>query len=308
MAPMNLRFVEAFHWAVSLSSVTRAAQKLHITQSALSARISALEEELGTVLVDRRDKQFRLTIAGQRFHAMAQQLLSVQRQIKEAMGHNSSGLVTVRIGAIESVVHSWLPGWLVRMRSEQPDFAFELTVETSPVLVDQVKRGALDLVFAAIPATDAGLRTVALPSMALSFVGRVDLHQASRYRLNDLACFELMTFQRGSQPHQALLELFQGDHTPPPRVHTISSISAMVQLVEAGFGVATLPSEVIDDLAQRSPLKRLPGTPTLAPLPIHASYREDPTSSLTESLLSSAMNHVKTAGSLRRRRSPPSGA
>ena len=44
---MNLRFVEAFHWAVSLGSVTRAAQKLHITQSALSARISALEEELG---------------------------------------------------------------------------------------------------------------------------------------------------------------------------------------------------------------------------------------------------------------------
>jgi hypothetical protein len=49
-----------------LGGVTRAAQKLHITQSALSARISSLEEELGVVLVDRRNKQFRLTIAGQR--------------------------------------------------------------------------------------------------------------------------------------------------------------------------------------------------------------------------------------------------
>jgi DNA-binding transcriptional LysR family regulator len=290
---MNLRFVEAFHWAVSLGSVTRAAQKLHITQSALSARISALEEELGTVLVDRRDKQFRLTIAGQRFHVQAQQLLTLQRQIKEAMGHQDSGMVTVRIGAIESVVHSWLPGWLVRMRAEQPDFAFELTVEASPVLVDQVRRGALDLVFAAIPATDAGLRTVPLPAMPMSFVGLEALHVARRYRLNDLACCELMTFQRGSQPHQALLELFQNEEAPPPRIHTISSISAMVQLVESGFGIATLPSEVIAALAQHSSLRTLPGAPALAPLPIHASYREDPTSSLTESLLASAMVHLK---------------
>ncbi|MFC3686465.1 MULTISPECIES: LysR family transcriptional regulator [Hydrogenophaga] len=292
---MNLRFVEAFHWAVSLGSVTRAAQKLHITQSALSARISALEEELGTVLVDRRDKQFRLTIAGQRFHTLAQQLLSMQRQIKEAMGHNSGDMVTVRIGAIESVVHSWLPRWLVQMRADQPDFAFELTVETSPVLVDQVRRGALDLVFAAIPANDAGLRSVALPAMQMSFVGHQDMHLARRYRLNDLACLELLTFQRGSQPHQALLELFQGDETPTPRIHTISSISAMVQLVEAGFGVATLPSEVVSALAHRSPLRALPGAPALAPLPIHASYREDPTSTLTESLLASATAQLRSS-------------
>ncbi len=292
---MNLRFVEAFHWAVSLGSVTRAAQKLHITQSALSARISALEEELGTVLVDRRDKQFRLTIAGQRFHTLAQQLLSMQRQIKEAMGHNSGDMVTVRIGAIESVVHSWLPRWLVQMRADQPDFAFELTVETSPVLVDQVRRGALDLVFSAIPANDAGLRSVALPAMQMSFVGHQDMHLARRYRLNDLACLELLTFQRGSQPHQALLELFQGDETPTPRIHTISSISAMVQLVEAGFGVATLPSEVVSALAHRSPLRALPGAPALAPLPIHASYREDPTSTLTESLLASATAQLRSS-------------
>ena len=80
---MNLRFVEAFHWAASLRSITRAAEKLHITQSALSSRIATLEEELGVVLLDRRDKQFRLTVAGQRFQTLAQRLLDVQRQVKE---------------------------------------------------------------------------------------------------------------------------------------------------------------------------------------------------------------------------------
>ena len=64
---MNLRFVEAFYWVVSLKSVSRAAEKLHITQSAMSSRIAALEEELCVLLLDRRDKQFRLTVAGLRF-------------------------------------------------------------------------------------------------------------------------------------------------------------------------------------------------------------------------------------------------
>ena len=68
---MNLRFVEAFYWASSLKSVTRAAEKLFITQSALSSRIAALEEELGVLLLDRRDKSFRLTVAGTRFAAFA---------------------------------------------------------------------------------------------------------------------------------------------------------------------------------------------------------------------------------------------
>jgi Bacterial regulatory helix-turn-helix protein, lysR family len=68
---MNLRFVEAFHCAVALKGVTRAAERLHLTQSALSSRVAALERELGTLLLDRRDRQFRLTVAG-RFHGLDQ--------------------------------------------------------------------------------------------------------------------------------------------------------------------------------------------------------------------------------------------
>lgn len=289
---MNLRFVEAFHWAVSLKSITRAAEKLHITQSALSSRISALEEELGVVLVDRRDKQFRLTIAGQRFHALAVRLLEMQRQVKEEMGNNSARPVALRIGVIESVVHSWLTGWLQQMRQTHPDFALELTVETTPVLVDQVRRGAQDLVFAAVPANDATVRTRALPPMPMAFVGHADLHTQPRYSVLDLSCIELMTFQRGSQPHQALLEVFQREGAPLPRVHAISSISAMVQLVEAGLGMATLPQATAESLMHRMPLRCVPTDISLAPLPIHVSYREDPTSSLTESVLDSALTYL----------------
>ncbi|MFD0666609.1 LysR family transcriptional regulator [Ramlibacter sp. MAHUQ-53] len=291
---MNLRFVEAFHWAVALSSVTRAAEKLHITQSALSARIAALEDELGVVLLDRRERQFRLTIAGQRFHALAKPLLELQRKLKEEMGSDAQRPVALRIGAIESVVHTWLTGWLQQMRESHPDFALELTVETSPVLVDQVNRGVQDLVFCALPAVDGMVRTRALPSMPMAFIGHAQQHRRRHYTLQDLAQLGLITFQRGSQPHQSLMELFQRQGLPMPRVHAISSISAMAQLVEGGFGVATLPASSAARLAQRAPLRRLTVDVELNPLPLYASYREDPSSALTESVLASAVAYLES--------------
>ena len=290
---MNIRFVEAFYWAASLKSVTQAAQRLHITQSAMSARIAALEDELGTLLVDRREKQFRLTIAGQRFQTLAVRLLEVHRQLMAEMGSNAGRPMALRIGAIESVVHSWLSGWLQEIRHKHPDFELELTVETSPVLVDQVRRGAQDLVFTSIPAVESGVRTQTLPSMPMAFVGHAELHRKSRYSLLDLSTLEVLTFQRGSLPHQALLDLFQRHKAPLPRVHTISSISAMAQLVVGGFGVATLPRQATQSLMQVVPLKIIRAELELPPLPIHASYREDPTSTLAESVLESALAFVQ---------------
>ncbi|MBI5257980.1 MAG: LysR family transcriptional regulator [Burkholderiales bacterium] len=285
---MNLRFVEAYYWAVALKSVTRAAEKLFITQSALSARIAALEEELGVLLLDRRDKQFRVTVVGTRFHAYAQRLLELQRQIKSELGSDSPRAVLLRIGAIESVVHSWLSEWLQQMRAAQTAFELELTVETTPLLTEQVRRGTLDLAFAALPAAGEGVRTRALAPMEMVFVGHAVLHPRKRYLLDDLARFDLLTFQRGSQPHLALLDVFRHGGVEPPRVHAISSISAMVQLVEGGFGIATLPRRVAERLAQRQPLRVLNSAALLAPLPLHASYRDDPTSTVTLAALEAA--------------------
>jgi DNA-binding transcriptional LysR family regulator len=299
---MNLRFVEAYYWVVSLKSVSRAAEKLFITQSAMSSRIAALEEELGVLLLDRRDKQFRLTVAGMRFFNHAQRLLALHREIKGEMGASAQRTVSLRIGVIESVLHSWLIEWVQHMRSTTPDFELELTVETTPVLVDQVRRGTLDLAFAALPTAGENLRSRALPPMEMVFVGHKELHRKRRYALADLAAVDLLTFQRGSQPHVGLLDLFRAAGLTPRRVHTISSISAMVQLVEGGIGVATLPLAALRRLSERLPLKRLSCDTPLLPLPVHASYREDPTSALATGVLDAVFEFIGVSPDHRKKR------
>ncbi|MBC7608147.1 MAG: LysR family transcriptional regulator [Polaromonas sp.] len=298
---MNLRFVEAFYWVASLKSISRAADKLFLTQSAMSSRISTLEEELGVLLLDRRDKQFKLTTAGARFLVYAQRLLELQREVKAEMGSGAPLAVSMRIGAIESVLHSWLIPWLEKLRRDQPGLELDLTVETTPILMDHIQRGALDLVFAALPASADGVRNRALPTMEMAFVGNPVLHKKRKYRLDELAEMELLTFQKGSQPHVTLLDLFRQHHMEPKRVHAISSISAMVQLVQGGFGVALLPRVAVQRLTGFASLKLLSCDAKLQALPIHASYRTDPTSQAVETVVRSAMAFVDGASNAPKR-------
>ena len=286
---MNLRFVEAFYWVASLKSISRAAEKLYLTQSAMSSRIATLEEELGILLLDRRDKQFKLTVAGARFLVYAQKLLELQREVKAEMGSGQAMAMSMRIGAIESVLHSWLIPWLEKLRADYPGLELELTVETTPILIDQIQRGTLDLVFAVLPASAEGVRSQALPSMDMAFVGNPDLHKKRIYKLDELAGMELLTFQKGSQPHVTLLDLFRQRRMEPKKVHAISSISAMVQLVQGGFGVALLPRAAVERLTGFARLKLLTCDAKLQSLPINASYRTDPSSRTVETVVQSAI-------------------
>ncbi|WP_311221013.1 MULTISPECIES: LysR family transcriptional regulator [unclassified Acidovorax] len=289
---MNLRFVEAFYWVASLKSVTRAAEKLFLTQSAMSSRIAALEEELGVLLLDRRDKHFKLTVAGSRFLIYAKRMLELQRQLKTEMGSGGPVEMSMRLGAIESVLHSWLIPWIEQLRKDNPLLNLELTVETTPVLLDQMRRGTLDVAFAALPASADGIRNQALTPMEMVFVGNGNIHRKRRYVLGDFADTDILTFQRGSQPHVYLLDTFRHAQVEPRRVHTVSSISAMVQLVQGGFGVATLPRLAVARLLAFPDLRALSCDAALKPLPIHVSYREDPSSPAMENIVRSALDFI----------------
>lgn len=269
---MNLRFVEAFIWVVRLGGVTRAAERLNLTQSAISSRIAALEEELGTSLIDRRAKGFRLTWAGERFLSFAERFLDLKRRMQLELGASEQEPFVLRIGAIETVLHSWLLDLVNRLKAENPRIALEITVEMTPVLNDYLRRGTLDLVFTAAPAHGEALLTRALPPMEMVLVGPAALADAP-LSVEAVLAHELMTFQRGSQPHVALESVLQRLGRPGKRAHCLSSVSALVELAEGGFGLATLPRRTALSLARRYAIAILDTDLPLDPLPIFASHR-----------------------------------
>lgn len=284
---MDLDFVETFYWVAMLENFAAAAEQVHVEPASVAARIKALENELDTKLFDRQGRPPRLTPAGVRFLAHAKRLIKIRNEIKASIGSVRQRPVALRIGAIESVLHSWLIPWLDQLRKEHPGIELELTVETTPMLTELVRRGKLDLALAALPELQGGVHTRALPSLPMEFVGKRGLHKERHYTLPRLAQGELLTFQRNSQPNSELHRLLNEAGIKTARVHAISSISAMVRLVEAGFGVATLPRAAVEPIARSAGLRLLPCDAKLVPLPVHASWREGPSANTIGTIIDS---------------------
>ena len=294
---MNLKFVEAFIWVARLKSITRAAEKLCLTQSAVSNRIAALEDELGVELIDRRPPCFRLSNSGARFMNYAEKLLAVQREMRNELGTPDQQPFSLRIGAIESILHTWLIPMVDTLKRSSPLINFELTVETSPNLVDQIRRGSLDLIFSALPSQEEGLVNETLSPFEMVFVGAGTMIGLPRLELDKLLTYDIMTFQRGSHPHVSLINALHSAGIDDKHVHTISSISALALLASSGFGIATLPKAVAQRLAKNTPICTLETTLPLAPLPLHASYWSYPTNSALKQTIQAAVAFAQNYGS-----------
>jgi DNA-binding transcriptional LysR family regulator len=103
---------------------------------------------------------------------------------------------------------------------------------------------------------------------------------------------DVLTFQRGSVPHHARVVQLKAAGGEPRPIHPISKISAMVQRVPGGVGVATLPLAAARRLPDTAGLKVLRCEQPLPPLPIHANYRVDPSSGNAEMVLKSALSFI----------------
>jgi DNA-binding transcriptional LysR family regulator len=267
---MNLKFAEAFVWVARLRSITRAAEKLCLTQSAVSNRIAALEDELGVELINRRYSRFRLSDAGTRFLDYAEKLLVIEHEMHREFGTPDRQTCTLRIGVIESVLHTWLIPMVNALKRSSPPINFELTIETTLNLAEQIRRGALDVAFSAQPAQEEGLVSEALEPLEMVFVGARTMAPAP-LELDALLRHDIMTFQRGSHPHFSLLNALQAAGIDK-HVHAISSISALMLFAGSGFGIATLPRRVAERLGPDTGVRILETALPLAPLPLHASY------------------------------------
>ncbi len=291
---MNLRFVEAFVWVARLQSISRTAEKLFLTQSAVSSRIASLEEELGVPLIDRRDRVFRLTNAGSRFLEYAEHFLALQLDLKRELGTPEHLPLSLRVGGIESVLHTWLTPLLKSLKAHYPTIEFELNVEMTHVLNEQIRRGGLDLVFSAAPVDGTGIVSEPLTPMEIIFVGPAEMAGMAELSIDFLSRLELMTFQRGSQPHLALLENLRKVGLGEKRVHNISSISALVKLVESGFGLATLPRAAAETLSKGHDIAILQSELKLTPLPLYANYWSNLGVPAVENAISSALAFARS--------------
>lgn len=155
---MDITLARTFLEIVSSRSFVQAAERLHVTQTAISARVKALEEALGRQLFVRSKAGASLTPAGERFLRHAQTLVQVWEQARHqaAVPPGRRGLVSV--GCEISLWHPLLLDWMLWMRAQAPDFALRTEVGAADDLLERVASGTLDIGIAYAPRQRPGLR------------------------------------------------------------------------------------------------------------------------------------------------------
>jgi DNA-binding transcriptional LysR family regulator len=285
---MNLRFIEAFVWVARLRSFRAASEKLHTTQTAISSRIASLESDFGVRLFERDKRTVTLTPSGEELLTYAEELLGISARMMEAVADRASYGGTISIGAVEGVVHTWLPELLRRVRDSFPQARVEIHSYMTANLHDELLKGNIDLAFTGDSLSNASVDNRRICEFEMRWVMSSKVWNSNPIAGREiLERLPLLTFLRSSLVHRDVVSKL-GPHSTS-RINPISSIAAMVSLIKSGYGVATLPPACVIREIESGELVALDVEPALAPVSIIASVRNRSDSPFPEAVASLAV-------------------
>ena len=281
---IDLRSLEVFYWVVRLGGFGRAAERLHLTQPAVSGRISQIEATLNVRLLDRSSHRAPVpTPKGLELYGYAERMIALHAELVSRLSETADLSGIVRLGAAETLVHTLLSALLRELHRLHPRITPEITVDISPNLQSALLAGELDIALLLGPVNEPGVRNVPLRDYALAWVASPELALgAGQLELSELARWPILSYARGTLPHAQLVDLFSQPDLPPMRLFASSSLASIVRMAVDGIGVGIVPRAVVErDLAEGR-LRLYEGAPLLPPLHFTASYLSVPGSNLAE--------------------------
>ncbi len=149
---MSLKQYRAFLKTVELRSVSRSAQAMGMTQSALTQNLGALEKQFGFRLLVRNKAGVRLTQEGRRVYRAVEQVVRADEALLSAVEEvRRSGGDTIRIATFKSVAVNWLPAMMKAFQAEHPEAEFRLFDGVYAEVDEYVRTGAVDFGFVSLP-------------------------------------------------------------------------------------------------------------------------------------------------------------
>ncbi|HYG58116.1 MAG TPA: LysR family transcriptional regulator, partial [Symbiobacteriaceae bacterium] len=259
---MDIQELEAFWWIAKTGSFNRAAERLYLTQPSVTARIQALEKELGQPLFERKPRGVRLTDAGRVLLPHAERVLQDIRKARQAvaeLGLATGGTLTV--GSALTTSTYTLPEILARYKSTYP--AVEIAVRTgrSQQIQQMVLEDVVPLGFVHSPhAGHPDIEAIPLYSETIVLVVHPGHPLSGRHVITpeQLASEPFITSDRASG-YWSLVEQFWASSGIAPRVTMeLDSIEATKRMVMCGLGLAMLPRSTVEGELQTRQLVTVP--------------------------------------------------
>ncbi len=242
---LSLHYLRTFVTVVEHGSFSAAAQRLDLTQPAVSQQIRQLERTLGTPLLERVGRQVRATAAGAELLAHAATIDSAVGAAVEAVTRRSGVAAgPVRIGTGATACIFLLPPVLKDLRQRHPDLEIAVTVGNTAEMVKAVEDNLLDIALVTLPVTGRSLHVTAVMEDEFVLIAPAGMALPARITAAALATRPVLLFEGGNTRRIADTWIARGGASIRP-VMSLGSVEAIKALVAAGLGCAILPGMAV---------------------------------------------------------------
>jgi LysR family transcriptional regulator for metE and metH len=238
----HLRLVAAL---AATGSATRAAERLHVTQSAVSHQLRDIESRLGAPLFLRVGKRMIPTAAGERVLRSAAPVVDaveqIERDVRRLAGEGSDVL---RLCAECHTGYHWLPPLLQVFERRHPRVEVRIAVECTARPIESLLDGSLDLALITQAVRDVRLRVRPLFTDEHAAIVPARHRLASRACITpaDLASETLVLYSTSMDSSFTMREVFRPAGVMPARVQFVQLTEAILEMVKAGRAVSVLPT------------------------------------------------------------------
>lgn len=273
---MTFEQLRTFLWVARLGGFRKASDRLHLSQPAVSTRISNLEDTLQARLFERGPGALVLTKKGQQLLGYAEQMLFVEEEIKYRVANPAETEGLFRVGASETIAQAWLPSFIQAFSARFPQVNVDLTVDISLNLRTAILERRLDLAFLMGPVSDYSVRNVDLP--------RFDLHWYKSRQLGavDLSDIPIISYSSQTRPYRELTSELAQRVGPKSRVFSSASLSASLKMIASGIAVGPYPRVLAVPHLEAGEVEEFDPGFVPPPLEFTASYLAEPRSLLVE--------------------------
>lgn len=262
---MQLGQVEGFLEVARRQNLSRAAEALFLTQPALTARLRALEAEIGRPLFRRGRRGMALTDAGRAFMPYAERAVRALRDGASVVERLPATEELV-LGAAPAISTYVLPGLLVRFEAAHPDVRLSVRTGHSEEILEMAVRGDIDVgLVRELHHPDLETLFLYEDQLVLVVEPRHPLARSHRVTIDRLRDARLILFDRTSSYYDLTNALFRPAGSLPRGVLELDHIDAAKQMVLAGLGIALLPTTAVASELRDGSLRRLElvGTPPI---------------------------------------------
>lgn len=256
---MTLSRLRSYLAVVDTGSVRAAALRLSVTESAISAAVTALQAELGAVLVERDGRGLRVTEAGTIYADYARRILGLLDEGAAAATEGAAPEAgSLRLGAVTTAAEYLVPGLLASFRQRYPHVDLTLEVGVRDHVHELLATHQLDLVIGGRPPKGNGMVTRAVRRNALVVVAASKPH--------DLGQATWLLRESGSGTRDTTMALLDSLQLAPPLL-AMGSHGAVVASAVLGLGVALVSQDAVVRQLAEGVLVVVPvrGTPLLRP-------------------------------------------